>query len=278
MIYDLLIVEKDEAFMSHRYRMRSRVLNMRLLCKQSKKEYDERCPVNKHLQIFDRFCLTGSPVMGSHPRPVPPQPPQATRATSLQYNLLWCDDEPGSYAMPGNGHVGSLENLWIFYRLQIGWHIKAFPHLEQLDIFISCGSLKCALEIAASSETYGTWGSTLAHPRLSLLRPVYDSELVLKSALEPYPSTIFEDRETMATWSDEEGWKINEEVTEKCRQEEAEWRSSRPLEGESSSSPRCRNAHTDTFQPHQNHPKTTAILDAGNETRGSRLARIRRLP
>jgi hypothetical protein len=238
-IYDLIIIENEEAFMDTWYRMRSRVLNVRLLSSQFRNEYDERCPINKHLQIFEYYCVLGAPLMGLNEGPVPRQ---ADRAKSLQYHLLWCVDEPTS---EGYLHVVSVETLWSFYRSQIGWHIKVFPHLEQFDIVISCGSLDCALAIAASSTTYETWESSLPRPRLSLLRPVYDSEFVHES--EPYPSAFFEDRETMATWSYEEGWKVDEEVTEKCRREEAEWLSSKSLKGETPSLPRCSNAHTDTI-------------------------------
>jgi hypothetical protein len=39
----------------------------------------------------------------------------------------------------------------------------------------------------------------------------------------------------MATWSWSGGWEVDEEVTEKCRQEEAKWLSSRRPKGEISS-------------------------------------------
>jgi hypothetical protein len=223
-IYDLLIIEKEEAFMDTWYKMRSRVLKARLLSNRFKEEYDERCPINKHLQIFEHYCTIDAPSLKLEG----PVPPQATRATSLQYYLLWCDDEPGSDAIPGNGV--SVVMHWRHYEHQIGWHIKAFPRLKQFEIVISCGSLTCAQAITARRVTYGAWGSTPAHPRVSLLRPVYDSELVQES--EPYPSAFFEGRETMATWSRRDGWKVDEEVTEKCRQEEAKWLSSKLPKGE----------------------------------------------
>ena len=74
--------------------------------------------------------------------------------------------------------------------------------------------------------------------------PVYDSRTSKKSLREsddnwgadyPHPGPFFEDRETMATWSYKEGWKADEEVIEKCRQEEARWLSSRPQEGKTPS-------------------------------------------
>jgi hypothetical protein len=79
---------------------------------------------------------------------------------------------------------------------------------------------------------------------MSLLRPVYDSETGKKRLREsvegwgtgnPHSGPFFEDRETMATWSYKEGWKVDEEVIEKCRQEEARWLSSRPQEGKTPS-------------------------------------------
>jgi hypothetical protein len=231
-IYDLIIIEKEEAFKDAWYKMRSRVLKVRLLSKTFKDEYDERCPINKHLQIFEHYCTLGAPTIKFEG----PVPPQATRATSLQYHLFWCNDQPDPDAIRGNVHVVSVERLWGQYQRQIGWHTRAFPRLVQFDIIISCGSLTCAMAIAASRVTFGTWGSSHRQFRVSLLRPVYDSELVQES--EPHPIAFFEDRETMVTWSHEEGWKFDEEAIERCRQEEAEWLSSKSLKGESPSFPK----------------------------------------
>jgi hypothetical protein len=185
-IYDLIISEKEKVFMDTWYRTRSRVPKARILSRQLKSEYDERCPVNKHLQIFECHSILGAPLLHLED----PAPPQATRATSVQYHLIWCEDRPDSDMICGNAFV---ESYWPRYRCQIRWHLRALPYLEQFDITISCGSLTCALAIAASSEIYGTWGSTLAHPRVSLLRPppVYDPEFVHE--FEPHPSTFFED-------------------------------------------------------------------------------------
>jgi hypothetical protein len=79
---------------------------------------------------------------------------------------------------------------------------------------------------------------------VSLLRPVYDSETSKKRSREsvedwgtgnPHSVPFFEDRETVATWSYKEGWKVDEDVIEDCRQQETEWLSSRPKKGKTPS-------------------------------------------
>jgi hypothetical protein len=124
---------------------------------------------------------------------------------------------------------------------RIDTYVKCLPYLAKFDLIISCSSLTCALAITASDRAFGCWGQIRGDPRVSLLRPVYGSKTskqILRDSVEgwsadsPHSGPFFEDRETMATWSISEGWKVDEEVIEACRQEEAKWLSSRPEKGE----------------------------------------------
>lgn len=111
---------------------------------------------------------------------------------------------------------------------------------------VSCDSLTCALAIReseASSEVVRLWGDLPGDPRVSLLMPVYGSdvgeeEMKLYDCGVCWPGTdnyysasFFKGRETMATWSALNGWKVDEETTEKCREEEAKRLSSRHPKG-----------------------------------------------
>ena len=243
-IYDLIISEKEQTFNGACFKMRSTVPKVRLLCKQFKKEYDERCPKLNHLEIFN--CYIDSPSTYSYLLQPDPVPPLAIRATSLRYHWIWCDDEPDfepDFEDPcGQGE--SVPTLWRQYGRQINKYVKPLPDLAKFDLIISCSTLTCVLAITALDGACGHDGYIRGNPRMSLLRPVYDSETGKKRLREsvegwgtgnPHSGPFFEDRETMATWSYKEGWKVDEEVIEKCRQEEARWLSSRPQEGKTPS-------------------------------------------
>ena len=283
-IYDQIIREEEEVFKGACFKMRSTVPHVHLVSKRFKQEYDERCPISSELQIF--VCYIERPQTFCNPDPVPPL---AMRATSLRFHWIWCEEEPDSDKQCDKGE--SVVTLWRHYGRQIDAYVKALPHLKDFNLVISCGSLTCALAIAASSGASGFWGWIDGDPKVTLLRPVYDSEASEKSVCErydeasrtdnPHSGPFFEDRETMATWSYEEGWKIDEEVVEKCRQEEAQWLSSRPPKGEvslfnavfarpiltSSSSDRVNRRR----QRFQSQPKMSAILEARGETPRCRL-------
>jgi len=263
-IYDQIISEKEEVFKSACCKMRSTVPKVRLLCKQFKQEYDERCPKLNHLQIFSCYIRCPKTYWSPDPTPIPPL---GIQATSLQYHTIWCEHKLGS-GEPCKKDIRT-DMLWKNIGRQLGEYIEDFPHLAEFNLIISCSSLTCARAVVASDGASRSWGWISGQPRVSLLMPVYDSRTSKKSLREsddnwgadyPHPGPFFEDRETMATWSYKEGWKADEEVIEKCRQEEARWLSSRPQEGKTPSWSSSFKANTDTFQSHQSHPKTTAIL------------------
>jgi hypothetical protein len=144
--------------------------------------------------------------------------------------------------------------MWVHYVAQILCYRHDLPHLKEHEVIISCSSLACALALQTlDAAKYLLDQPEFMPPRVSLLRPICDKEdrqesmssNVEESAVKrPRTDAFFEGRETMATWSCERGWQADEEVVKKCREEEAEWLSSRLQKGEISSWSDCRNAHT----------------------------------
>jgi hypothetical protein len=213
--------------------MRSTVPHVRLISKKFQMEYDERCPVDNQLQIFT--CL-------DPPRPAGLRlvPQRADCTTHLRFYFAWCGvgPDPSQLLQRPYNAVG----LWHYYGGQIEAYANALPHLEKHEVIISCGSLACVLALQAPGAVDSALdGLMFNYPRVSLLRPVYDSEVKQESTSEkveerhierPRLDALFEGRETMATWSWSGGWENDEEVTEKCRQEEAKWLSSRRPKGE----------------------------------------------
>jgi hypothetical protein len=88
-IYGLIICEKEDIFKRALFKIRSTVPKVRLLSRQFKKEYDERCPKLNHLEIFNCYIDGLLTYHGSDPAP-----PLAIRDTSLRYHRIWCDHEP----------------------------------------------------------------------------------------------------------------------------------------------------------------------------------------
>jgi hypothetical protein len=235
-IYDLIISEEEELYRGAFFKMRSTVPHVRLISKKFQMEYDECCPVDNQLQIFkglDQPCYASSRLV----------PPRADCTTHLRFYFVWCGGGSDSNQVLPN--VYNFVDLWHYYGGQIEAYANALPHLEKHELIISCGSLACVLALQAPGAVDSALhGLMFNHPRVSLLRPVYDSEVKQKSTSEsveervvegPRLDALFEGRETMATWSWSGGWEVDEEVTEKCRQEEAKWLSSRRPKGEISS-------------------------------------------
>ena len=165
-IYDQIISEKEEVFKSACCKMRSTVPKVRLLCKQFKQEYDERCPKLNHLQIFSCYIRCPKTYWSPDPTPIPPL---GIQATSLQYHTIWCEHKLGS-GEPCKKDIRT-DMLWKNIGRQLGEYIEDFPHLAEFNLIISCSSLTCARAVVASDGASRSWGWISGQPRVSLLMP-----------------------------------------------------------------------------------------------------------
>jgi hypothetical protein len=201
-IYDLIISEKEEFYWGAFFKMRSTVPHVRLVSKKFQMEYDEHCPVENQLQIFTCHCLDYPCSAGL--RLVPPR---ADCTTHFRFYFAWCEDGPDPNQLVQK--VYDVVGLWHYYGGQIEAYASALHHLEKHEVIISCGSLTCALAMQALGAVDSALvGSKFIYPRVSLLRPVYDSEVKQKHTSEsveervvegPRLDALFEGRETMAT-------------------------------------------------------------------------------
>jgi hypothetical protein len=242
-IYDLLMSEEEEVDGGAFFKMCLTVPHVRLVSKQVRSEYDERCPVDNQLQVFRRH-VDNRRIYGGVGR----VPPRAIRTTHLRIHFIWCKDceeEPARAQLCQSQNrfaaIDAMAAMWAHYIAQILCYRHDLPHLKEHEVIISCSSLACALALQTlDAAKYLLDQPEFMPPRVSLLRPICDKEdrresmssNVEESAVErPRTDAFFEGRETMATWSCKGGWQADEEVVEKCRKEEAEWLSSRLQEG-----------------------------------------------
>jgi hypothetical protein len=213
--------------------MRSTVPHVRLVSKRFQTEYDERCPVDNQLQIFE---LLDQPCYAC----LIPVPPRADCTTHLRFYFEWRGGAPDPNQLVQRVH--NVMNVWHYHGGQVEAYANVLPHLEKHEVIISCGSLACVLALQAPGAVDSAVdGLEFKYPRVSLLRPVYDSMVKQQRTNKDVKEwtvdrsrscAFFEGRETVATWSWLGGWEVDEEVTERCRKEEAEWLSSRRAKGE----------------------------------------------
>jgi hypothetical protein len=231
-IYDLISQPKDEEHDGYHFRTRTVVPHARLLSKQFTREYDECPPRNTDLRVTQYRCSESG--FRQLQGPIPSMPAQTEY---MHFDLLVCEDPPwvrstsiGQHDCFNDHSAGALKAvLQNKHGRFIHSLISVMPVLKEVSITISCGNMECAVALQSSHQF---WKNTPYLSRLVLLSPTFGYDLWVLCNLwdcyyldgdrkELHPSTFFENRQTMATWTSVRGWEINNDLTEKCREEES---------------------------------------------------------
>jgi hypothetical protein len=231
-IYDLISQPKEETHDNYHFKTLKLVSKARLVNKQFTKEYDERPPLNSHLEVtqchqHDWNCWHRRQLQG----PIPTLPAQTK---FLHFNLIACADPPWRRLSEMRRHqclenypTGEIEeDLQESYGHLIHGLISVLPVLEKVSVNVSCGNLSCAVALQSALDL---WRYIPHLSRITLLRRVYDRDFCPREWHFHYgdtsegpspPSDFFRNRQTMTIWTPSCGWERDIDLAEECPEEE----------------------------------------------------------
>jgi hypothetical protein len=179
-IYDLISQPKEETHGRYHFKTLTVVPKARLLNRQFKKEYDERPPLNTHLEVtqcylHDWHCWHRRQLQG----PIPSLPAQTK---SLYFNFFACADAPWTFHSPTTWHVclqthsteQIVRDLQTSYGHLVHGLISVMPVLEKVSINISCGNMSRAVALQSATEL---WAGIPHLSQIALLSPAFDYDL-----------------------------------------------------------------------------------------------------
>jgi len=201
-VYDLLCHELDEGpggFEGVRYETHTICVELRLVSRQFKLEYDERMSANKHIK---HLTVTTDLSWGLYPNVPLPSPQLAANTTSLTLITMTCD---GVHEAPDGSswECDAGDPDYACFEPFIGDLIYLLPHLQSLDLRLHTASDKCVISLLESLEFF------MALRKLSELR-IFEPQT-------KEPELLATGLRHLVIWTKEDGLRKDHEAVEQCR-------------------------------------------------------------